>query len=271
MAKTITIGGSESEETVTIGRFKGFKATEMLAHLGELYEQVPEIERAMLEFERQYVRDNVVRIPRAYYEAQAPEEAAKVSEEAWAAAGGYIELPGNEPGLGRTLMHVFPLVMRLARRRMFDILALAICPNSELEQLDIDDDLADALYGKDGALKPHRAKLLHHAEAQELLALATAVAEVINDQFGDTDIDGGGLGKLAAALPVLGALFGPDEQTGEANPEGAEAIIGDGSPPKPKTSGRSSSSSSRSRSKGGAGKRSSTGSRGAKSPVSAGS
>jgi hypothetical protein len=262
MAKTITIGGPESETTVKVGRFKGFKATEMLAHLADLYEQVPDIERAMDDFERQYERNTVVRVPRAYYEARSPEDAKNVSEEAWQASGGVIELPGAQPGLERTLMHVFPMVMKLARRRMFDILALAICPNSDLEQFDLDDE-ADKLYGKDGVLKPFRDQLLHEAEPQELFELAAAVVDVVKDQFSGQVSDGGGLGKLGAALPLLGALFGPDDETSDQEDDESKT--------KPSSSAQSSSSRSRSRSQGGDGKKSSTGSRGAKSTASAAS
>jgi HEPN domain-containing protein len=249
---TVTLG----DAPVELHRFKGFKATEMLTLLTSIYEEVPEIEERMREFRRKYREERMVNVPRAYYESVYPEEAQRISEEAWRSSGGVMTLPplddDAEPPLQAVILALFPELMKLARRRMFDVLSLAICPNSELAELDIDDE-ADKLYGPDGALAKHRKKLLHEAEAQQLFELAAEVVELVKDQFGGDD----GLGKLRPLAQLIGALLGA-----EVTESGPEA---------PKPAGQSSSSSSAKRSRGGAAKRSSTRSRGAKSAASAAS
>jgi hypothetical protein len=239
------------DKNVELHPFKGFKATEMLTQLAAIYDEVPDLEARVDAFVRKHAAENTVKVPRAYFEAEYSEEAKRVSEEAWAASGNVMELPGAEPSLQRVVLTLFPDIIKLARRRAFDLLALAICPNSELAELDIDDG-ADKLYGSEGALSKYRKQLLHEAEAQQLFALAAGVVELLKDQFaGDGD---DGLGKLKPLVELVQRLLGQEPAPAEPEP--------------PKTAAPNSSSSSPKRSKAGAAKKSSTASRGGKSAAS---
>lgn len=193
----------------TISKLNGFKAAEALAIISDITEQTPTLLQDLAEFTRNYEAENAQQMPRAAAEAKFPEQAGRVSEAAWTAAGNVLAVP-EPPGIERQIAFALPKIYGTARESLVDLLALLITPNSELEKADLE---GEELYGKTGALAEQRRRLLHDADLEQLVEVAAAAGEVLQGQL--KAIDGGPLGKL---MEVFGIKSGPKTPTTPASP-----------------------------------------------------
>lgn len=226
-SRDVTIG----ESTVTIQRFKGFKALEVARIVADISEQVPEIQQEIAEFTNTYEESNTIKITPGM--AMLPRFVGLgLTDDHFARAGGVIEVPVS-PKTWEQVAAVFPSIFGAARDEVVKLLALLTTPNSKLREWDdadtVDDELTKA--GK---------ALLHDADFDEYVDLIVAAAEVIQEQFkGKSDV----VGKLAGLwsgqkAKATGSRKKPESST--ASPE-----LTDGAEPKP-SSGSSGARSSRS-------------------------
>src|SRR4051794_3606194 len=109
MSNTIDIG----DQTYTVQKFSGRKAIRAGRLLTEILQEVPDIQKRVSEFTREFREVNATRVSRATAELRWPEQVARVSEEAWRSSDGKVEIPAD-PSVYDIAGHVFPLVFEAA-------------------------------------------------------------------------------------------------------------------------------------------------------------
>lgn len=226
----IRIGGNEQ----VLQPFSAAKAIEAGALVTEIVQAGNGLISAMNDYVRDSSERNTLRMPRAVVFYRDPERAAQIPADAWEASENMLELPGPVPSFEEQLLGVFPQLFTVAREQVLKLLALVVVDERELEQ-------ADTQGGADGVqdlLAVKARELLYRAQMPELLSLAQAAWDVCREQL--------------AADPTAQALL--NRLLGLRNRNQTTAS--------PSESGSSTGSRKRT---GGTAKRSSTGSRGAKS------
>lgn len=201
MSNQIEIG----DTTYTVQRFSVRKALRAGHLLTEILQQMPDIQQEVSRFTREYREENKLRVNRATAELRWPEQVARVSEEAWTASDGYVEIPAD-PSIADIAGWVFPRVFDAAEEKAKRLLALLVTPNSELGRAARDGNEDELLDGKADALMDEDA-----AELAELIVLA---GDVLSEQFE---------GK-AARLRAMASRFGtrssePNQSETEAETE----------------------------------------------------
>lgn len=193
--KTITIGGQERR----IEPFSGRKVNRALRLLKAIAKAVPELLDIRAEFIRRYEAANYVELDRAQallrYGAPVavttpegelardaegrletvPSPLLAMSEDAWAQTDHKLRLP-RSPSTEEQLWAIFPEAFDKAEDLIVRLLALALMPNHDIKEHarkgDLDEHLGAA--GED---------LLDDALGDELLELAVAAGEVVDDQI----------------------------------------------------------------------------------------
>lgn len=166
---------SIGDQKVTVERFSVFKVIEATTIVTTIMEEVPQLGEKISDFTRDYRAKHSVTISRAAAELRySEEELSKISETAWEAGNQQIEIPAS-PGPIDVAAHVFPDVFRVAREEVLRLVALVVIPNSELEDADLNGDVAEELDKK--------ARMLRHKDAGDLLDVLAVTAEVLGAQF----------------------------------------------------------------------------------------
>lgn len=195
--RKVTVG----DEDYTIRNFKGFKAFRIGRVLSKLGKVGPEVSEKVNEFVREYGEKNAEKVPRATLELRYPEEAAHVSEEAWAQSGGIVVLP-SAPTTPEILATVFPIAFEAAGEKVVDLLAWVIASDSELETKDGEGEEAIEKY-----IEGLRKKLLHRGDLDQLLELAAAAQDVLREQMAGKGV------QIRSVLKLVG--LGEDEEEEE--------------------------------------------------------
>lgn len=161
-----------------INDFTAAKAMEA----GELISAI--VQRGTGVFERieaysaERVESGSIKLTRAALFFRYPELAKRIPNEAWEASGNVFELPGPPPAFEEAVLAVFPDIVKLAREEVFQLLALVLVDDQELEDAD--------KAGRDGiaALLAEKGReLRHRARMEEVVALASAAWEHAQQQL----------------------------------------------------------------------------------------
>jgi hypothetical protein len=169
--KQVEIG----DRLVNVSRFSTFKAIHAGELLTEVLNEVPDLSEKLSAYNAEFRSKNTVRISRAAAELRYdPEQLAQVSEEAWMATDGYMELPAS-PGALDVAAFVLPVAFEAARDRVLELLALVVVSNSELRDADEANNIGEVLDAQK--------KLLLHSDLGELIDLVVAAVEVLTEQF----------------------------------------------------------------------------------------
>lgn len=197
------------DETVSIGKLPTYKVLRVGTLLTGLMREVPELSERMTSFQREYAATNTVRISRVAAELRyEPEQLERISEDAWEAADGWLELPAS-PSLMEVAANVLPLAWDEMHDRVLELLALLIVPTSRLRDAADDETKLKEVVAE-------QVRALMWIDADQLLDLAAAAAEVIEEQFE---------GK-AESLRKVGGLFGLGRTTTETEPETETETVG---------------------------------------------
>lgn len=171
MGRDVKIG----DRTVTISRFKLFKALEAGKVISEITEQVPTVGEEIAKFSREYEKNNYVQIDRATATFRYPEEVAHMSDEVWKASNNMLTLR-ESPSVQEQVLHVFPEVFQAAQAHVLKLLALLVTPDSELREAHRADNV-------DIKLEETATTLMHEADLADLVDLAEAAVDTIKEQF----------------------------------------------------------------------------------------
>jgi len=239
---TIELGGHEYR----IERVSARKASTALALLRALSRSMPELQRDLATFRRDYEANNVIEldrvqaklrypprplteltedgVERAVLEADGtprllPSPVDRLTEADWERSGQTFKVPAS-PSTPEVITALFDKALDVAEEHVYRLLALFTLSNDDV-----------ARYRKDGSLKDQLAdrsdSLLDDAFADEVLELAVVAGEVVDEQFRrKTDELGDRLGN---ALSLVG-LRPPTRTTPTPAP----------SPPAPSKDGPSS-------------------------------
>jgi hypothetical protein len=209
MNRTIPIG----DTTYNLERVSGRKASRAMALVRQLSKSAPELQRRWAEFTTAYERDNYIEVDRAQAALRFPPrpvvdpetgepvlgratledgapnpEAGKplmlpspldrMTEEDWAQSGNVVKLRST-PSRQETVIAVLDYALEVAEESVYRLLALFTVSNADVKRV-----------WKDGgqpaitALLDERAdELLDEGYADELVALAVEVSELVDDQF----------------------------------------------------------------------------------------
>lgn len=270
----VVIGGEQR----SLGEFSAYKAFKALEILGDVESAWREVLTGAAEFKRQYIGEHFVEMSRAEARRQlrprvlertrrveledgrielvdepvlgeggepllSPDPLGHLTEADWEASGHVLRIP-ESPSEALQVAAMVPLAFRLAREAALDLMALALCSNSDLEEWDREGgDVVDAKLRDRGTDLRHRAKL------DELVDLATATLALCREQVA------GPFGRLAEeARTIFKPPASETEEDGKLPPpmsvveEGDEDDSTQGSPtsssPSPDDSdGRPTSSS----------------------------
>jgi hypothetical protein len=224
------------ERTITVGRFSLEKMLLIAGVFDTIMQRIPDLAERVETHAREYRARNTITISRAAAEVrhirqQEATNAARVelgqeplpvkplsefiTEEAWEASGGQLELPAS-PGALEVAGEFFPEVYKVAQDEVLKMLALVAITSSELEEASKDgEDLGEHLKRIERELR--------RAPADEIFDLLGAAAEVLEDQFSGKK---GGLAKLQA----LGRrLFGSESEPTTTDESAANGTTPDGS------------------------------------------
>lgn len=206
-----TIGG----EPVTIQEFSAFKAIHAMDVLSEVEGSWRQVVYAMGDYKTEFGKKNTMRLSRAearrqfrakpLYRARnvvkddvvtevieepvidasgqpvlGPDPLAHLSDSDWQSSGNVLEIP-EQPSPDEVIAAMVPFAFKLARVQVLRVIALALTPNRQLEEWDTDAP------GDPGVLNQHlddsARRLVHEAKADEIVAIAVAVAEKIKAQL----------------------------------------------------------------------------------------
>lgn len=220
-------------QPVDLERPSARKASRALAILRALSKAVPDVQKAWARARTDYERDNFVELDRVQarmrYPARPlldddgkpilkddgeltflPSPVDAMSDADWDAAGGVFRMP-QSPTVGEQAAAVLDLALELAEEHVYRLLALFTMSNADVTRHwragdlgAVIDDVAD--------------DILDRAYADEVLELAVACGEIVDDQF-TTRIE-----ALGDRLGNLGRLFG---WTPTAKPTAEEATSTD--------------------------------------------
>lgn len=192
MSNTIQIG----DQTYTVQKFSVRKALRAGHLFTEILQEVPDIQQRVSDFTREYREKNSMRVNRATAELRWPEQVMNVSEQAWQASEGRIEIPAN-PTMYDVAGQMFPLVFEAAEEKALKLLALLVTPNSDLGRA--------AREGTEDELLDQKVEAMLDEDAAQLADLLVLAAEVLQEQFA---------GK-AARLRQMAQTFGIGEPESE--------------------------------------------------------
>lgn len=169
----VTIG----EETFTIQRFRGLKAIMAIAAMTRIGREVPDV---LADAVKEYTNRNTVSIT---------EEMSNLPR--WAGVFKKEDFDKAEERTGKRIMEVpapmtqneqmlyaLPTLLEKARKEVARLLALLIIPNAELTEADDNDTVPQAL-------DKYYKLLMHEAEIDQLIDLALATSEVLQEQLAD--------------------------------------------------------------------------------------
>lgn len=186
------------DRTIEVRPFKAYKATLALEYLGEIGNAFPGIVQELALFDREYAKANAIEIPRATFEWRYPDDAKRVSEEAWQQSGGRVIMPA-EPSGWEQFMHMFPKVYGEARQHVIDLITVVVIPDSDFEKWDAEGGEEQV----DVEVQARRKTLLHEAELDQLVDLLAVTWEVLQKQFeGKAEAIRTGLRSVAGSLGV---------------------------------------------------------------------
>lgn len=205
------------DEEITLEPFSGRKAIRVIRTIEHITKGVPAILDRWADFTREYEARNVTEMDRAtarhYYRpdpvmdevpimdgdgnvlvdalgqvlvrrtakldddnrpVMGPDPLGHMTDEDWAASGNTLRLP-KSPGTEEQIAAIFPMAMELAEKEVTELLALLVMSNAELKRK-----------ARDGSLKDYleeRADEILDAPATDLIELAVAAGEMVDDQF----------------------------------------------------------------------------------------
>lgn len=196
LSRPVTVG----ENTYTLTRFRGYKATRIMREAAAIGRKWPKLAKTAAAFERDWAEDNVIVMSRAEAEFRYGADGIDVSDEAWQQGGGEVRLHRSPP-LEQRIAALFPEAMEYAERHVITLLAIISASNEELAE----HYRADTV---DDFLKRRSETLLLEGDAAELVELAVAGAELARGQFA----------PLAERLGVLTQAFGLKMPTTKTTP-----------------------------------------------------
>lgn len=204
------------DRDVTIPRFSAFKivyAGEIVAAIARKY---PAIMLDLAKFTREYEKENSVRITRAMAKTPRFQDYGFGSKDF--EPDGFVELP-QSPTIYEQVFAVFPQIMEAARADVVTLVALILAPNSELADEDENGTVDDYLKGKSR-------RLLHEAEADQLVDVVVATSELLREQFAHKMGDAGNaLALLTGTAPSDNAKT-PTDNSPESSSDSPTASDG---------------------------------------------
>lgn len=204
----VTIG----DTIYKIPRVRGLKAALAGALIARVMREIPQLQKSVTEFRREYRRTNTMVLTPAMAKLPVYASLGLAPEDF---TDGVVELP-EEPDQQTVLMNVFPDLWELADKEIRKFLAIIVIPNRELEEADDADQVQEVLakWGK---------RLIREGDLDELLELLVVGRDVLREQM---QRKSGRLGKLIAQLPFLQTLLStPDPDPEPTTPEMAEMEI----------------------------------------------
>lgn len=206
----VQIGSS----THTLEEFIAFKAVYAGEIVAGASAQIQQLLAKVAQFNRDYRKENVVRITRG----TAAMRGYEIPEAAWN-ADGYIELP-DSPDQMEIIGFIFPEAFKLARNEVLKLLALALISDNDLQEAEGGGQL-------DSALLDRGKRLLFQATLGQLINLTGVVTEMVQDTF---DEQAEALGKIRSALQRARPNR-VEEQPTELTPATVTPAPGASSPP----------------------------------------
>lgn len=210
-SRTVKVG----EDRLTIQPFRGYKAVKAGQIIAEAMGSYQEIIDAMEDFRKAYAERHKITITRSMARVRQMDLPDKAFD-----ADGNLELPG-EPSQQVMIGVVFPRIMQVADRQLFDLLALALTPNGELSRAYENGDELDE------AVKPQRRKLLFEAELPQLIELTGKVIDLLRGELT-------GLGEQVGKMRDL--VMGPTEAPTTEASESSESTFPTNTSPEAKPS-----------------------------------
>ena len=230
---TATVNG----DTVVLQRPSGRKAARALAELRQAGGAAKEITKAYGLFVREYEEANVIELDRVQARMEfpkrpvldvagdpvrdadgevvlAPSVIDTMTEDDWERSGGKLRIP-KSPSLSETIMAVLPQALELAEDRVYRLLALFLMPNEDVKRL-----RAEGLL--DQELQKRADDLLDEAYADELVELAVAAGELVDNTFRRKAEELGD--RLGNAMRLIG--LGQRIPTTNQDPEPLDATNG---------------------------------------------
>lgn len=170
-APQVTVG----ERSITIARFRGFKALTIAEAVAEIARAYPELASKAAEFESTYIEENKLILTRPEVDLRYGEDSAQISDEAWQETEGKYELK-RMPSAQERLAAMWPEILVAAKDPAMRLLAIVSLSNEELRDADEADRVAEAI-------EERRKELLHDGEPDQLVELFVKGAIVAQEQF----------------------------------------------------------------------------------------
>lgn len=257
-ALTCTIGG----EPVTLERLSARKSSRALAQLRALSKKVPLVQSAIAKYTIEYERENFIEYdpvqarmafppqvlatadgepifeppevdgnpnPKAGELMLGPSPVDLIPKEAWDAAGGKYRRP-KSPSWPEVAFAVLDVALEEAEHDVYALLALFLMPNDEVKEV-----------WKSGnwkaELDARAEELLDTAFGDEVLTLAVACSEIVDDQFVKKARSlGARLGNLGRLVGIDPASLNPTTTTGPTSTPEDEPSLDGPSPSTPTSS-----------------------------------
>lgn len=188
VSRTVKIG----DQDLTLQEFSGFKAFEVMRRAKDIMKAGPQIQDAVTAYIVKYEADNVVAIDRAAALHRYGDELKHLTDEDWRASGNQLKMP-RSPGPMEIVMQAFPVAFDIAHDQTLALLGVVALDNRELEDAD-----AGGQEQVDKAIADKAKQLVHRAKAQQLVLLAAAAVDLMQDQFDES--------VREAARPLLKVL-----------------------------------------------------------------
>lgn len=253
---TCTIGGQE----VTLQRLSARKSSRALAQLRALSRKTKKVQSAIAEFTIQYERENFIEYdpvqarlafppqvladatgrpileadklpngepnPRAGELLIGPSPIDSIPPEAWEATGGYYRR-SKSPSWPEVMFAVLDVALEEAEMDVYALLALFLIPDDQVKEV-------WRSGGWNAELEKRAEELLDTAFGDEILVLAVACSELVDDQFVRKARD------LGSRLGNLGRLAGIDPASLTGTPKTTTSETSD-QPDEPSSDGLSNS------------------------------
>lgn len=196
------------ERTITVGRFKGYKATRIMQEAAKLGRRYPRIGKDLAAFREEYRETHTLELTRTQAELRFGDEAREISDKAWEQMNGILRLP-QTPSLEEQLMAVYPQIIETAQDQLVQLIGLLALGNGDARDAweEGGDEAVDEAARKLGN------DLLFDADAEEVFELVLAGVEVGKAQFGP-------LGARVRALATqIGIQRTPEPPKAEETPQ----------------------------------------------------
>lgn len=171
--RTVQIG----DDSLRLQEFSAFKAFEAMRRAKDIMRVGPEIQRAVTDYVTDYERDNVIEINRAAALHRYGQELAHLTDRDWEASGNMLRVP-RSPGSIEIVMAALPVAFDVAQKQSMQLIAVMALTNRELEDADNTSDEA-----VDELVETRAKQLQHRAKAHQLVLLAAAGVDLLQDQF----------------------------------------------------------------------------------------